>query len=55
LQWLSDYLRGELDIGESEPITLSNVALFVVKNRNDVTGDDEFDKEDMRLLLREIH
>jgi hypothetical protein len=53
LRWLSDYLRDELDMGESEPVTLGHIALFVVRSRSDVTGDGKFDREDARLLLHE--
>jgi hypothetical protein len=53
LQWLSDHLRGELDLGESEPVALGHIALFVVRSRSDVTGDGQFDREDARLLLHE--
>lgn len=54
LRWLSDYLRNELGIGESESITLGHIALFVVGYGIDVTGDGKFDQQDVRLLLREI-
>jgi len=53
LQWLSDHLRGELDLGESEPVALGHIALFVARSRSDVTGDGQFDREDARLLLHE--
>jgi hypothetical protein len=54
LRWLSAHLREELDIGESQPITIVHVVNFVVKKRNDVTGDGHFDKEDVRVLLKEM-
>ena len=52
--FLSERIRSELGKPDGEPLTLADVAGFVIGKKMDVTGDGVFDREDVRLLLGEI-
>jgi|GEM_PF-797560 len=53
-QRLSDHVREKLEMGESAPVTLKDIAEYVIREADDVTGDSQFDRRDLRLLLGEL-
>jgi hypothetical protein len=55
LHTLSEHLKSTLGLSPGGPITFANIAAYAVRHRSDVTGDGKFDRQDVRLLLREMN